>query len=111
MALQRVKNVFNGRWIESSRYIDYHVLDVYVPVSLSFQEFVNYIQRRLFSNLELSVSRLTVYYTNCNNLNLIRIVDGKDVSWIMLVISKFPTMMYLLSLTLYLLLILEIPRI
>nr|ADN33872.1 hypothetical protein [Cucumis melo subsp. melo] len=61
MALQQVKIVFDGRWIESSRYIDYRVLDVYVPVSSSFQEFANYIQRRLFPNSELFVSRLTVY--------------------------------------------------
>uniref|UniRef100_A0A9I9EEV7 Uncharacterized protein n=1 Tax=Cucumis melo TaxID=3656 RepID=A0A9I9EEV7_CUCME len=45
MALQRVKTLFDGRWIESSRYIDYRVLDVYVPVSSLFQEFVNCIQR------------------------------------------------------------------
>ncbi|KAA0054157.1 protein FAR1-RELATED SEQUENCE 4-like [Cucumis melo var. makuwa] len=80
MGLQRVKTVFDGRWIESSRYIDYRLLDVYVPVSSPFQEFVNCIQRRLFPNLEVSVSRLTVYWTNCNNSNLIRIVDDKDVS-------------------------------
>ncbi|XP_050944055.1 uncharacterized protein LOC127150391 [Cucumis melo] len=43
-----------------------------------------------FPNLEVSVSRLTVYWKDCNNSNLIRIVDDKDVSWIMLVISKFP---------------------
>ncbi|KAA0038035.1 uncharacterized protein E5676_scaffold237G001590 [Cucumis melo var. makuwa] len=89
MALQRVKTVFDGRWIESSRYIDYHLLDVYVPVSSSFQEFVNCIQRRLFPNLEVSVSRLTVYWKDCNNSNLIQIVNDKDESWIMLVISKF----------------------
>ncbi|TYK05555.1 hypothetical protein E5676_scaffold3042G00040 [Cucumis melo var. makuwa] len=41
MALQRVKIVFDGRWIESCRYIDYRLLDVYVPVSSSFQEFAN----------------------------------------------------------------------
>ncbi|KAA0063047.1 hypothetical protein E6C27_scaffold468G001600 [Cucumis melo var. makuwa] len=41
MALQRVKTVFDGRWIESWRYIDYRLLDVYVPVSSSFQEFAN----------------------------------------------------------------------
>uniref|UniRef100_A0A9I9EL80 Uncharacterized protein n=1 Tax=Cucumis melo TaxID=3656 RepID=A0A9I9EL80_CUCME len=34
-------------------------------------------------------SMLTVYWTDCNNSNLIRIVDDKHVSWIMLVISKF----------------------
>ncbi|TYK14069.1 protein FAR-RED ELONGATED HYPOCOTYL 3-like [Cucumis melo var. makuwa] len=90
MALQRVKTVFDGRWIESCRYIDYRLLDVYVPVSSSFQEFANCIQRRLFPNSEVSVSRLTVYWKDCNNSNLIRIVDDKDVSWIMLVISKFP---------------------
>ncbi|KAA0066503.1 uncharacterized protein E5676_scaffold572G00320 [Cucumis melo var. makuwa] len=89
MALQRVKTVFDGRWIESCRYIDYRLLDVYVPVPSSFQEFVNCIHRRLFPNSEVSVSRLTVYSKDCNNLKLIRIVDDKDVSWIMLVISKF----------------------
>ena len=90
MALQRVKIVFDGRWIESCRYIDYRLLDVYVPVSSSFQEFANCIQRRLFPNSEVSVSRLTVYWKDCNNSKLIRIVDDKDVSWIMLLISKFP---------------------
>ena len=90
MVLQRVKTVFDGRWIESCRYIDYRILDVYASVSSSFQKFVNCIQRKLFPNSEVSVSRLTVYWKDCNNSNLIRIVDDKHVSWIMLVISKFP---------------------
>ena len=89
MALQRVKTVFDGRWIESSQYIDYRVFDVYVPVSSLFQEIVNCTQRSLFPTFELSVSRLTVYWTGCNNANLIWIVDDKDVSSIMLVILKF----------------------
>ncbi|TYJ95560.1 hypothetical protein E5676_scaffold767G00630 [Cucumis melo var. makuwa] len=41
MTLQRVKTVFDGKWIESWRYIDYRLLDVYVPISSSFQEFAN----------------------------------------------------------------------
>ncbi|TYK16435.1 hypothetical protein E5676_scaffold21G002330 [Cucumis melo var. makuwa] len=45
-------------------------------VSSSFQEFVNCIQGRSFPTLELSMSRLTVYWNGCNNLNLIRIVDN-----------------------------------
>ncbi|KAA0042312.1 protein FAR-RED ELONGATED HYPOCOTYL 3-like [Cucumis melo var. makuwa] len=90
MALQRVKTVLDGRWIESCRYIDYCLLDVYVLVSSSFQEFENCIQHRLFPNSDVSVSRLTVYWKGCNNLKLIQIVDDKDVSWIMLVLSKFP---------------------
>ncbi|KAA0061274.1 uncharacterized protein E6C27_scaffold455G001170 [Cucumis melo var. makuwa] len=60
MALQRVKTVFYGRWIESCRYIDYRLLDV-DPLLKRWQQ-----------------------------LKLIRIVDDKDVSWIMLVLSKFP---------------------
>ncbi|KAA0067552.1 protein FAR1-RELATED SEQUENCE 2-like [Cucumis melo var. makuwa] len=90
MALQRVKTVFHGRWIESCRYIDYRLLDVYVPVSSSFQEFVNCIQHRLFPNSEVSICTLTLYWKDGNNSKLIRIVDDKDVSWIMLVLSKLP---------------------
>ena len=110
MALQRVKTIFDGRWIKSSRYIDYRILDIYVPVSSSFQEFVNCIQRRLFLNSKLSISRLTVYRTDCNNF--IQVVDDKDVSWIMLVIMKFSDNdLHVVVDTVSLLLILEIPRI
>ncbi|TYK02522.1 uncharacterized protein E5676_scaffold784G00540 [Cucumis melo var. makuwa] len=55
---------------------------------------------------ELFVSQLIVYWNGCNNSNLIRIVDDKDVSWLMLVMSKFSDN-DLLSLTLYLLVMLQ----
>uniref|UniRef100_A0A9I9E199 Uncharacterized protein n=1 Tax=Cucumis melo TaxID=3656 RepID=A0A9I9E199_CUCME len=40
--------------------------------------------------LTIASLMLTVYWIDCNNSNLIQIVDDKHVSWIMLAISKFP---------------------
>ena len=90
MTLQRVKTDFYGRWIESFRYIDYRVVDVYDPCSSSFQEFIQCIQGRIFPYSDPFVCRVTLYWNGCNNSNLIRIVEDKEVYWLMLVILKFP---------------------
>ena len=90
MALQQVNTILDGRWIESFRYLDYRVVEVYVPFSSLFQEFVDCIQGRLFPSSNISVSHFTVYWDDCNNPNHIQIVEDKDVSWLMLVLSKFP---------------------
>ena len=43
-------------------YHDYCVVEVYVPFASSFQQFVKYIQRKLFPSSNLYVSCLTVYW-------------------------------------------------
>lgn len=68
-----------------SQYHDYRV----VPFDYSIQQFIDYIQSKLFSSSNLAVSRLTVSWVGSNDSNLIRIVEDKDVSWLMLVLSKF----------------------
>ena len=88
MALQRVKTVFDGRWVESFQYIYYRMIDVYVSCSSSFQGFIQCIQGRLFPSSDLFVCRGTLYWDGCNNSNLLLVVEDKDVYCVMLVMSK-----------------------
>ena len=64
--------------MESSQYIDYRMVDVLVPCLSSFQEFIQWIQGRLFPSLDLSVCRITLCWDGCDRSNLIRIVEDKD---------------------------------
>ena len=50
MTLQRVTTVLDGIWIELSRHLNYHIVEVYVSCSCSFQGFVECIQGILFSS-------------------------------------------------------------
>ena len=66
------------------------MVDVFVPSSSSFQEFISWIQGRLFPSLHISVCHITLYWDGCNTSNLIRIVEvDKDVYWLMLIMLKF----------------------
>ena len=65
------------------------MINVFVPCSSSFQEFIQCIQGRLFPYLYIFVCRITLYWDGCNTSNLIQIVLDMDVYWFMLIMSKF----------------------
>ena len=64
--LQRVNTIFYGRWIESSHYHDYRVVEVYVPFAYSIHNLLN-----------ISDINFFIYLDRCNR---IRIVEDKDAS-------------------------------
>ena len=76
MALQRLKTILDGRWIESFWYLDYRVVGIYIPFSSSFREFVECIQGSLFMSSNLSMSSLVVYWGSCNNSNYMLILEN-----------------------------------